>query len=100
MADNVQQKPSHDYVIPTEHVDEVKKIVREKIPDCIIGTKDLGEGKTFFTVTVFSRTPQALAEIDEIVQRFGDKAELSGERPKETSLADLIERVKQAKKDS
>lgn len=97
MADNAEQKPSHDYVIPTEHVDEVKKLVREKIPECIIGTKDLGEGKTFLSVTVFSRTPQALAAVDEIVGRFRDTAELSGEKPKETSLADLVERVKQAK---
>lgn len=100
MADSNEPKPSHDYVIPTEHVDEVKTIVREKIPDCIIGTKDLGEGKTFFTVTVFSRTPQALAAVDEIVSRFQDKAELSGERPKETSMADLIAKVKQAKERS
>jgi hypothetical protein len=100
MADNAEYKPSHDYVIPTEHVDEVKKIVREKIPECIIGTKDLGEGKTFFTVTVFSRTPQALAEVDELVSRFQDTAELSGERPKQTSMADLIERVKQAQQGS
>lgn len=100
MSDATEPRPSHDYVIPTEHVDEVKKLVRERVPECIIGTRDLGEGKTYLSVTVFSRSPQAIAALGEVLDRFRDKTDLSGERPRETSMAELIERVKQARQDS
>jgi len=89
--------PAQNFVIPTETVEEVKAIVRQRIPEVLIGTKDLGDGKTFFSVTVFSRTPQILEELGGIMAQFKDKAELSGERPPaDTPLSDLIAKVRQA----
>ena len=95
-----EPRPSHDFIIPTETVDEVKALVRHEVPEAMIGTKDLGEGKTFFTVTLFARSPQLLAAVEDVMAKFQDKSELSGERPAETALSDIVEKVRKAQQDS
>lgn len=89
--------PSLDYVVDSKDVDEIKKAIREKQPDVIIGTKSLGDGTTYFTLTGFSRKPQVLGEIKATMEGFQDEAKLSGERPQETSMSDLIDKVRQAR---
>ncbi|MBM3273938.1 MAG: hypothetical protein FJZ00_02205, partial [Candidatus Sericytochromatia bacterium] len=90
-------KPSVDFVVDAADVADLKALIRKEVPDSFIGTKDLGDGEVFVTVTGFARKPQALAVLGQIAERYQDKADLSGEKPAETSIAALIEKVKQAK---
>ncbi len=100
MADPAEYKPSVDFVVATEELAELKALIRREVPDSLVGTKDLGEGKTFVTVTGFARNPQSVAALGAIEAAFKDKAELSGERPADLPLSDLIAKVKQAQKES
>ncbi|MBM3269409.1 MAG: hypothetical protein FJZ01_17335 [Candidatus Sericytochromatia bacterium] len=91
---------SVDFVVATEDLADLKALIRREVPDSLIGTKDLGDGKTFVTVTGFARTPQSLAALNAISEEFRDKADLSGERPTEAALSDLVEKVRKARKES
>jgi hypothetical protein len=100
VADPGTDKPSVDFIVDAADVADLKALIRKEVPDSFIGTKDLGDGKVFVTVTGFARRPQTLAALGQIAERFQDKADLSGEKPPDVSMADLIEKVRQAKEQS
>ncbi|MBI6546663.1 MAG: hypothetical protein HY692_07700 [Cyanobacteria bacterium NC_groundwater_1444_Ag_S-0.65um_54_12] len=92
-------KPACDFVIPTEYVSEVKSIVRKQQTNVLIGTKNLEDGTTFLTVTLFATSPQSMGQLRSAIELFQDKTALTGKYPAKQSLQELITKVRQKREE-